>query len=422
MLNSRSKTLNEVDPEIARIVENEAARQEKSLEMIASENFVSSAVMKASGSVLTNKYAEGYPGHRWYEGCENVDDVEALAIARGKELFGAEHLNVQPHSGSQANEAVYLAILEPGDTILAMKLSHGGHLTHGHPKNISGRFFNIISYGVNKDTELIDYDQIEQLAAKHNPKLIVAGASSYPRVIDFERLRAIANKAEAYLMVDMAHFAGLVAGKAYPSPIPHADFVTATTHKTLRGPRGGLVFCKKEFSSAVDMAVFPGSQGGPCMHTIAAKAVCFKEAMSDDFREYASNIVKNCRRLADELKDRGWRLVSGGTDTHLLLIDLSPKNLTGKKAANLLQSIGITTNKNLIPFDEKSPLLTSGLRLGTPALTTRGMGKQEMEIIADLISDTLLNKENTGVLNRARRSVVDLCRKFPLYGFEKQSK
>ena len=422
MQNPRIKTLNEIDPAIARVVKNEIARQEESLEMIASENFVSFAVMEASGSVLTNKYAEGYPGHRWYQGCENVDDVEALAIARGKELFGAEHVNVQPHSGSQANEAAYLAVLNPGDTILAMKLSHGGHLTHGHPKNISGRFFNIVSYGVKRETELIDYDEIERLAKEHTPKLIVAGASAYPRVIDFERLRTIADKAGALLMVDMAHFTGLVAGGAYPSPIPHADFVTATTHKTMRGPRGGLIFCKKDFASTIDTAVFPGSQGGPCMHTIAAKAVCFQEAMSDSFKDYAHNMVKNCKRLAQELKDRGWRLLTGGTDTHLLLIDLAPKNLTGKEAADVLQSVHITANKNLSPFDEKSPFLTSGLRLGTPALTTRDMGEEEMRMIAGWISDVLLQKDDSAIRNRIKHAVIDLCQKFPLYRFEKRAK
>jgi len=419
MLEQRKKSLQESDPEVAAFIEAEERRQETSLEMIASENFVSCAVMQASGSVLTNKYAEGYPGHRWYEGCENVDTAETLAIARAKELFGAEHVNVQPHSGSQANTSVFLAALEPGDTILAMQLDQGGHLTHGHNMNISGKFFKVIAYGVDPTTELIDYQEVERLAMEHNPRLIIAGASAYPRQIDFKQFRKIADKAGAHLMVDMAHFTGLVAGKAHPSPVPHAEFVTATTHKTMRGPRGGIILCRQEFAHDLDTAVFPGNQGGPLMHTIAAKAVCFLEAMTEEFRIYAENIVSNCRRLAAELDERGFRLVTGGTDTHLLLIDLTPHNLSGKKAAAILQSVNITANKNLIPFDKKSPFVTSGLRLGTPALTTRGMGQDEMAVVAELISDALLKHDQPEMLERIKQKVAELCIEFPLYDFQK---
>ena len=421
MIEQRVKPLHEIDPEVAAVIDEEARRQETSLELIASENFVSAAVMEASGSVLTNKYAEGYPGHRWYQGCECVDSIESIAIARAKELFGAEHTNIQPHSGSQANISVYTAIVDPGDTILAMKLDQGGHLTHGNAMNISGKFFNVISYGVDPSTELIDYDEVERMAVEFKPSLIVAGASAYPRRIDFERFRAIADKSGAHLMVDMAHFTGLVAGKVHPSPVPLADFVTATTHKTMRGPRGGIILCKEKFASAIDTAVFPGNQGGPLMHTIAAKGVCFSEAMSEDFRSYAANIVKNCQRLARELDDRGFRLVTGGTDTHLLLIDLTPHNLSGKKAAEILQSVHITANKNLIPFDKKSPFQTSGLRLGTPALTTRGMGEDEMAVTAELISEALLKHDQPETLERIKQKVGELCHSFPLYKFGKST-
>jgi len=414
-LTERLRPLSEVDSEVAEAIEQEETRQEETLELIASENFASRAVMEAAGSVLTNKYAEGYPAKRWYQGCRNMDRVEALAIERVKELFKAEHANVQPHSGSQANMGVYFAALEPGDRILAMNLAHGGHLTHGNPINFSGRFFNIIAYGVRRDTECIDYDEMERLALEHKPRLILAGGSAYPRAIDFERFRDIADKVGAYAMADMAHFAGLVAVGLHPDPVPHCHFVATTTHKTLRGPRGGVILCKEEFAKKIDSQIFPGIQGGPLMHIIAAKAVCFKEAMADGFREYQVQTVKNAKRLAQGLQNRGIRVVSGGTDTHLLLIDVLPLGLTGKDAAKRLEEAGIVANKNLIPFDTKSAFLASGIRFGTPAVTTRGMREEEMQQLADLIADVLHNMDDEEALNKTRAAVTDLCRRFPLY-------
>jgi len=414
-LKERLRGLSEVDPEVAEAIQQEMDREEETLELIASENFVSMAVMEAAGSVLTNKYAEGYPAKRWYQGCRNMDRAEALAIERAKELFKAEHANVQPHSGSQANMAVYFAVLKPGDSILAMNLAHGGHLTHGHPVNFSGRFFKIIPYGVSRDTECIDYNEMEELALKHEPKMILAGGSAYPRAIDFERLRAIADRVGAFAMADMAHFAGLVAAGLHPDPVPHCHFVASTTHKTLRGPRGGFILCKEEFASAIDSQVFPGIQGGPLMHIIAAKAVCFKEALSDGFRTYQLEIVRNAKRLAEALQDRGIRVVSGGTDTHLLLADVTPLGLTGKDAAKRLEAAGIVANKNMIPFDTKSAFVTSGLRFGTPAVTTRGMGEEEMTRIGELISDILHHMDDDDVMKRTQVAVQDLCRRFPLY-------
>lgn len=409
------RPLAEVDPEVAEAIREETDRQEETLELIASENFASRAVMEAAGSVLTNKYAEGYPAKRWYQGCRNMDKVEVLAIERAKELYKAEHANVQPHSGSQANMGVYFAVLKPGDSILAMNLAHGGHLTHGHPVNFSGRFFNIIPYGVNRDTECIDYGEIEELALKHKPKMILAGGSAYPRAIDFARLRAIADKVGAFAMADMAHFAGLVAAGLHPDPVPHCHFVATTTHKTLRGPRGGMILCKEEFANAIDSQIFPGIQGGPLMHIIAAKAVCFKEALSDGFRAYQTQIVRNAKRLAQTLSDRGIRIVSGGTDTHLLLADLSPLTLTGKDAAKRLEEAGIVANKNLIPFDTKSAFVTSGLRFGTPAVTTRGLGEEDMVQLGGLISDVLHNMDDERVIAKTRAAVKETCRRFPLY-------
>jgi len=414
-LNERLRPLSEVDPEVAQAIREEETREEETLELIASENFASRAVMEAAGSVMTNKYAEGYPAKRWYQGCRNMDRAEALAIERAKELFKAEHANVQPHSGSQANMAVYFAMLQPGDTILAMNLAHGGHLTHGNPVNFSGRFFKIVSYGVRRDTECIDYDEMEKLALEHKPKLILAGGSAYPRAIDFERLRAIADKVGAYAIADMAHFAGLVVAGIHPDPVPHCQFITTTTHKTLRGPRGGVILCKEEFAKEIDAQVFPGIQGGPLMHIIAAKAVCFKEAMSDGFREYQMQTVANAKRLAERLQEEGIRVVSGGTDTHLLLVDLTPLGLTGKDAAKRLEDANIVANKNLIPFDTKSPFVASGLRLGTPAVTTRGMREDDITVLADLIVDVLRHMDDDAVIERTRAAVKELCRRFPLY-------
>jgi glycine hydroxymethyltransferase len=404
-----------IDPEIAQVIEKEATRQQNKLEMIASENFTSKAVMMAQGSVLTNKYAEGYPGRRYYGGCEYVDIVEELAIQRAKKLFTAEHANVQPHSGSQANFAVYFAMLDIGDTVLGMNLSHGGHLTHGSNVNISGKYFKFIPYGVSKETGLLDYEQVEVLAEEHRPKMIVAGASAYPRIIDFERLSKIARKAGAYLMVDMAHIAGLVAAGLHPNPVPVADFVTTTTHKTLRGPRGGLILCRQEHAKAIDKAVFPGIQGGPLMHVIAAKAVCLKETSSEEFREYQVQVIKNAATLANALIERGYDLVSGGTDNHLILIDLRNKNLTGKQAEKLLEDAGITVNKNAIPYDPEKPNVTSGIRLGTPALTSRGMKEQEMEKIAELIDEALVRGKDELVSIKLSKAVEALCKQFPLY-------
>ena len=384
--------------------------------MIASENIVSTAVMQAQGSILTNKYAEGYPGKRYYGGCEYVDIVEQLAIDRAKKLFGAEYANVQPHSGAQANTAVYFALLQPGDTILGMNLTDGGHLTHGSPVNISGKYFKIIPYGVDKETERIDYDELERLAKEHQPKLIVGGASAYSRVIDFERMAQIAKSVGAYFMVDMAHIAGLVAAGLHPSPVPYADVVTTTTHKTLRGPRGGLILCRDaEFGKQFNKAIFPGIQGGPLMHVIAAKAVAFKEALSDEFKVYQQQVLDNAKALADELVKKGFRIVSGGTDNHLMLVDLRSKNITGKEAQFLLDEIGITANRNTIPFEPLSPFVTSGIRLGTPALTTRGLKEEDIREVADIIADVIENREDSAVIETTKAKVQAICKKFPLY-------
>ncbi len=403
------------DPEVAQAIAQEENRQRNTIELIASENFVSRAVMAAQGSVLTNKYAEGYPGKRYYGGCEFVDVVENLARERVKKIFGAEHANVQPHSGSQANMAVYFAFLKPGDTVLGMNLSHGGHLTHGSPVNISGVYFNFVPYGVDPKTERIDYDQVRQLAHEHHPKMIVAGASAYPRVIDFVKMREIADEVGAFLMVDMAHFAGLVAAGLHPSPVPYAHFVTSTTHKTLRGPRGGLILCKNEHAQAIDKAIFPGIQGGPLMHVIAAKAVAFGEALQPDFKAYQTNIVENAKALAQALMDRGFRLVSGGTDNHLILVDVRTKELTGKEAENILHEVGITVNKNTIPFDTASPFITSGVRIGTPAVTSRGMNPEAMKRIAEAMDYALTSHHEPDKLAKARKIVSSLCAEFPLY-------
>ena len=408
--------LKTVDPEIQKAIDQELSRQREKLEMIASENIVSTAVMQAQGSILTNKYAEGYPGKRYYGGCEYVDVVEQLAIDRAKKLFGAEYANVQPHSGAQANTAVYFALLQPGDTILGMNLTDGGHLTHGSPVNISGKYFKIIPYGVDKETERIDYDELERLAKEHQPKLIVGGASAYSRVIDFERMAQIAKSVGAYFMVDMAHIAGLVAAGLHPSPVPYADVVTTTTHKTLRGPRGGLILCRDaEFGKQFNKAIFPGIQGGPLMHVVAAKAVAFKEALSDEFKVYQQQVLDNAKALADELVKKGFRIVSGGTDNHLMLVDLRSKNITGKEAQFLLDEIGITANRNTIPFEPLSPFVTSGIRLGTPALTTRGLKEEDIREVADIIADVIENREDSAVIEAAKAKVQAICKKFPLY-------
>ncbi|MCS6950766.1 MAG: serine hydroxymethyltransferase [Armatimonadota bacterium] len=410
----RTAPLSEVDPEVFAAIEDEKKRQHTHLELIASENIASRAVLEAMGSVMTDKYAEGYPAKRYYGGCEYVDVVESLAIERAKQLFGAEHVNVQPHSGAQANQAVYSVVLQPGDTFLAMDLAMGGHLTHGSPVNFSGVLYRAVHYGVRPDTEEIDYDQVRDLARKHRPKLIVAGASCYPRIIDFALFREIADEVGAKFMVDMAHIAGLVAAGEHPSPIPYADFVTTTTHKTLRGPRGGMILCKAEYAQAIDKAVFPGMQGGPLMHVIAAKAVCFKEALQPHFKEYQAQIRRNARALADGLARRGFRLVAGGTDNHLMLVDLRPHRLTGRKAQTVLDSVNITVNRNMIPFDPEKPFVTSGIRLGTPAVTTRGMTEAEMEQIADLIARTLEAPEDEARREEVRREVLALCDRFPV--------
>ena len=408
--------LKTVDPEIQKAIDQELSRQREKLEMIASENIVSTAVMQAQGSILTNKYAEGYPGKRYYGGCEYVDIVEQLAIDRAKKLFGAEYANVQPHSGAQANTAVYFALLQPGDTILGMNLTDGGHLTHGSPVNISGKYFKIIPYGVDKETERIDYDELERLAKEHQPKLIVGGASAYSRVIDFERMSQIAKSVGAYLMIDMAHIAGLVAAGLHSSPVPYADVVTTTTHKTLRGPRGGLILCRDaEFGKQFNKAIFPGIQGGPLMHVVAAKAVAFKEALSDEFKVYQQQVLDNAKALADELVKKGFRIVSGGTDNHLMLVDLRSKNITGKEAQFLLDEIGITANRNTIPFEPLSPFVTSGIRLGTPALTTRGLKEEDIRKVADIIADVIENREDSAVIEAAKAKVQAICKKFPLY-------
>jgi glycine hydroxymethyltransferase len=407
--------LQETDPEIARAIADERRRQDEGLELIASENFVSLAVLEAAGSVLTNKYAEGYPGRRYYGGCEFVDVAESLAIARARELFGADHVNVQPHSGAQANMAVYMAVLKPGDTILGMNLAQGGHLTHGHPLNFSGKYFTVVPYGVRKDDERLDYDELDRLAREHRPKLIIVGASAYARQIDFARIRRTADDTGSLMMTDMAHIAGLVAAGLHPSPVPHSDFVTSTTHKTLRGPRGGMVLCRQAFAKDLDRAVFPGVQGGPLMHIIAAKAVCFKEALTPGFRGYQQQIVANAARLAAGLEAAGFRLVSGGTDNHLMLVDVFSKGLTGKVAEAALDRAGITVNKNTIPYDQHPPMVASGIRLGTPAVTSRGMREPEMDRIAGFIARVLAAPEDEAMLQAVRADVKTLCRTFPLY-------
>jgi glycine hydroxymethyltransferase len=407
--------LKKTDPDIYRAIQAEVRRQNENIELIASENFTSLSVLEAMGSVLTNKYAEGYPAKRWYGGCENVDVVESLAIDRAKQLFGAEHANVQPHSGTSANIAVFMALLQSGDKILGMNLTHGGHLSHGHPMNYSGKFYTIIPYGVSPKNEQIDYEELEKLALEHRPKMILLGASAYPRIIDFKRGKEIADKVGALLMVDMAHFAGLVATGHHPSPVPYADVVTTTTHKTLRGPRAGLILCKEKYAKAIDSAVFPGIQGGPLMHVIAAKAVALKEALSPEFKEYSGQIVRNARTLASAMASRGWRIVSGGTDNHLMLVDVTVKGFNGKQVQELLDKVKITVNKNMIPFDKESPFKGSGVRLGTPAVTTRGMKEPEMELIAELIDQTLKAPEDQANLAKVISRVEALTQKFPLY-------
>jgi glycine hydroxymethyltransferase len=414
-MNRITTSLSEFDPEIYNAIKNEEQRQSTGLELIASENFTYRAVLEATGSVFTNKYAEGYPGRRYYGGCEFVDVVENLAIDRAKKLFGAEHVNVQPHSGSQANMAVYLTILKPGDTILGMNLSHGGHLTHGHPLNFSGKYYRIVPYGVSKETEVIDYDALAKLAREHKPKLIVVGASAYPRTIEFERIARVAKENDAMMMVDIAHIAGLVAAGEHPSPVPHAEFVTSTTHKTLRGPRSGMVMCRETFAKDLNRSVFPEMQGGPLVHVIAAKAVCFKEAATDEFRTYIRQVLKNAKALSAKLAARKFRIVSGGTDTHLFLVDVFSKGINGKQAEQALDHAGITVNKNAIPFDQNPPLTPSGIRIGTPALTTRGMKESEMEAIGDWIADVLDSINDESVQKRVRSEVQSLCDRFPLY-------
>ncbi len=403
------KIIEENDNELFRYMMEEKERQSINIELIASENFVSDTVLQAMGSLLTNKYAEGYPGRRYYGGCEFVDKVENLAIERAKKIFGADHANVQPHSGSNANFGVYFAILKPGDKILGMDLSHGGHLTHGSPVNMSGSYFNVVFYGVNKETETIDYDQVREIAKRERPKLIIAGASAYPRIIDFKVFREIADETGAYFMVDMAHIAGIVAAGLHPNPVDYADFVTTTTHKTLRGPRGGMILCRKEFAQKIDKAIFPGTQGGPLMHVIAAKAACFNEVLNDGFVEYQKQVLKNAKALSQELMNKGFRIVSGGTDNHLMLVDVRNKNLTGKEAEKILDDIHITTNKNTIPFDPESPFVTSGLRMGTPAVTTKGIKETEMTELADIIDSALSKKAEEDLL---RESVLKLTSKF----------
>lgn len=412
---TRLEHLKNQDPELVEAIQAELRRQQNNIELIASENFVSRAVMEAMGSILTNKYAEGYPGKRYYGGCEHVDVVENLARDRAKKLYGAEHANVQPHSGAQANMAVYYAVLEPGDTVLGMNLAHGGHLTHGSPVNFSGKQYNFVAYGVDEKTHRINYEEVRKTALEHKPKLIVAGASAYPRIIDFAKMREIADEVGAMFMVDMAHIAGLVATGHHPNPVPYADFVTTTTHKTLRGPRGGMILCKAEYAQKIDKAIFPGIQGGPLMHVIGAKAVAFGEALSEDFRTYSGNIVRNAARLAEGLKAEGLTLVSDGTDNHLILIDVRTVGLTGKKAEHLLDAVGITTNKNTIPNDPESPFVTSGVRVGTAAVTSRGMDEEAMDEIAKIIGLTLKNPEDEAIQNEARQRVTQLTAKFPLY-------
>jgi len=414
-LDLNRRTLSETDPDLAEVIRNENDRQNRGLELIASENFVSRAVLEAAGSVLTNKYAEGYPGRRYYGGCEFVDVAERAAISRAKALFGADHVNVQPHSGAQANMAVYMSILKPGDTVLGMNLAHGGHLSHGHPLNFSGQLYRIVPYGVRKEDERIDYEELDRLAGEHHPKLIIVGASAYPRVIDFWRIRQTADRVGAVVLTDMAHIAGLVAAGIHPSPVPYSEFVSTTTHKTLRGPRGGMVMCREQYAKDLDRSVFPGIQGGPLMHIIAAKAVCLKEAAEPTFGEYQRQIVANAARLARSLSNSGFRLVSGGTDNHLMLVDVFSRGLTGKVAETALGKAGITVNKNAIPFDQNPPMVASGIRVGTPAVTSRGMREDEMDIIGELIARALATPDNDHVLTAVRNEVEKLCRKFPLY-------
>jgi glycine hydroxymethyltransferase len=409
------RPLYEADPQIAAAIDNETRRQHEGLELIASENFVSEAVLEAAGSVFTNKYAEGYPGKRYYGGCEFADVVENLARDRAKQLFGAEHANVQPHAGSQANMEAYAAVLQPGDTILGLNLAHGGHLTHGHHLNFSGKTYKIVPYGVTKESETIDYDALEKLAEEHRPKLIIGGGSAYPRIIDFARMRQIADKVGALFLVDMAHFAGLVAGGAHPSPVPHAHIVTSTTHKTLRGPRSGMILSKAEFAQAIDKVVFPGMQGGPLMHIIAAKAICFQEAMQPEFRDYAKQVVSNAKVLAETLAAEGFRIISGGTDTHLMLVDVFSNGMLGSEAEKALGEAGITVNKNAIPFDVNPPLKPSGIRIGTPALSTRGMKEAEMRRVGRWIAEALLHRSDAAVLTKIRKEVLEMCEAFPLY-------
>jgi glycine hydroxymethyltransferase len=409
------RPLEEVDPEVASAIDNEVRRQHEGLELIASENFVSEAVLEAMGSVFTNKYAEGYPGKRYYGGCEYADVVEELARERAKKLFGAEHANVQPHAGSQANMEAYAAVLQPGDTILGLNLAHGGHLTHGHHLNFSGKTYRIVPYGVTKESETIDYDELEKVAQKEHPKLIIGGGSAYPRIIDFARMRHIADNVGALFLVDMAHFAGLVAGGVHPSPVPHAQIVTSTTHKTLRGPRAGMILSKAEYGAAIDKVVFPGMQGGPLVHIIAAKAVCFHEAMQPTFRDYAKQVVGNAKVLAESLAEEGFRIISGGTDTHLMLIDVFSKGMLGSEAEKALGEAGITVNKNAIPFDTNPPMKPSGIRIGSPALTTRGMKEGEMRQVARWIAEVLQHRSETAVLARVRKQVRELAEAFPLY-------
>lgn len=417
MFDRMSQPLALEDPDISAAIDAEVRRQHEGLEMIASENFVSRAVLEAAGSVFTNKYAEGYPGRRYYGGCEFADVVENLARDRAKQIFGAEHANVQPHSGSQANASAYMAVLQPGDTILGLDLAHGGHLTHGHKLNFSGKLYRVVSYGVRKDTETIDYDELEQIALREKPKVIIGGGSAYPRFFDFARMREIADKAGALLLVDMAHFAGLVAGGVHPSPVPHAQIVTTTTHKTLRGPRAGMILCTKDLAAAIDKATFPGQQGGPLVHIIAAKAVAFREALQPDFRAYAAQIVANAKALAATLAEAGYRLVSGGTDTHLMLVDVFAKGMLGSEAEAALGEAAITVNKNAIPFDTNPPLRPSGIRIGTPALTTRGMREAEMRMIGRWIAEALEHRTDSGALARIRGQVIELAEQFPLYGW-----
>ncbi|ACB86405.1 serine hydroxymethyltransferase [Natranaerobius thermophilus] len=409
------ENVKKTDPTIFSWIEEEWKRQEEGIELIASENFASRAVMEAQGSVLTNKYAEGYPGRRYYGGCQFVDKVEELAISRVKELFNADHANVQPHSGASANMGVYLAALKPGDTVLGMSLDHGGHLTHGSPVNISGKYFNFHHYGILEDTGKIDFDKVRELAKEHKPKMIVAGASAYPRIIDFATFREIADEVGAYLMVDMAHIAGLVAAGLHPNPVPYADFVTTTTHKTLRGPRGGVVLCKEEYKKEIDKAMFPGLQGGPLMHVIASKAVSFQEALSSEFKNYQKQVIKNASVLADELNNLGYDLVAGGSDNHLMLVDLQKKGVTGKKAERVLDDVHITVNKNAVPNDPEGPFVTSGLRLGTPAVTTRGFAEDEIKEVAQLLDKVITGLEDQENLEKCKKQVTDLCHRFPLY-------